>query len=46
MRIEFFGDEVERIREIDALTGEVLSETEHVSIFPATHFVTNEHTLD
>ena len=46
LRIEFFGDEVERIREIDALTGEVLAETEHVSIFPATHFVTNEHTLD
>ena len=46
LRIEFFGDEVERIREIDALTGEVLAETEHVSIFPATHFVTNAHTLD
>ena len=46
LRIEFFGDEVERIREIDALTGEVLAETEHVSIFPATHFVTNEYTLD
>ena len=46
LRIEFFGDEVERIREIDALTGEVLAETKHVSIFPATHFVTNEHTLD
>ena len=42
LRIEFFGDEIDRIREVDALTGEILGETEHVSIFPATHFVTNE----
>ena len=42
LRVEFFGDEVERIREVNALTGEVLGETEHVAIFPATHFVTND----
>ncbi len=41
LRIEFFGDEVDRIREVDALTGEVYADTEHVSIFPATHFLTD-----
>ena len=41
LRVEFFGDEIDRIREVDALTGEIISETEHVSIFPATHFVTD-----
>lgn len=40
LRIEFFGDEIERIREMDALTGEILADREHVTIFPATHFVT------
>ena len=46
LRIEFFGDEIERIREVDALTGEVTGETEHVVIFPATHFVTNEEHME
>jgi excinuclease ABC subunit B len=46
LRVEFFGDEVERIREVDALTGEIVGETEHVAIFPATHFVTNEEHLE
>lgn len=46
LRVEFFGDEIDRIREVDALTGEILSETEHVSIFPATHFVTDENHMD
>ncbi|MDT2817509.1 excinuclease ABC subunit UvrB [Vagococcus lutrae] len=41
LRIEFFGDEIERIREVDALTGEILADRKHVSIFPATHFVTD-----
>ncbi len=45
IRIEFFGDEVERIREIDSLTGEVLLEREHVVIFPASHFVTTDEKL-
>ena len=42
IRIEFFGDEIERIREVDALTGHVIAEREHVAIFPASHFVTRE----
>ncbi|MGM0213010.1 excinuclease ABC subunit UvrB [Enterococcus sp. AZ109] len=46
LRVEFFGDEIDRIREVDALTGEVMGETEHVAIFPATHFLTNEHNLE
>lgn len=40
IRVEFFGDEIERITEIDALTGTVLLEREHAAIFPASHFVT------
>lgn len=40
IRVELFGDEVERITEIDVLTGELLGEREHVAIFPASHFVT------
>lgn len=40
IRVEFFGDEIERITEIDVLTGAVLLEREHVAIFPASHFVT------
>ena len=42
VRIEFFGDEVDRIREVDALTGEIIGDREHVAIFPASHFVTGE----
>ncbi|ABS23907.1 excinuclease ABC subunit UvrB [Bacillus cytotoxicus] len=45
IRIEFFGDEIDRIREVDALTGEVLAEREHVAIFPASHFVTREEKM-
>ncbi|KZZ84902.1 MULTISPECIES: excinuclease ABC subunit UvrB [Bacillaceae] len=45
MRIEFFGDEIDRIREVDALTGEILGEREHVAIFPASHFVTREEKM-
>ena len=45
IRIEFFGDEIDRIREVDALTGEVLGEREHVAIFPASHFVTREEKM-
>jgi len=40
VRVEMFGDEIERIREIDILTGEILAEREHVLIYPATHYVT------
>ncbi len=46
IRVEFFGDEVERIMEIDVLTGEVMGEREHVAIYPATHFVTSPERLD
>ncbi|NNV06888.1 excinuclease ABC subunit UvrB [Geobacillus sp. C56-T2] len=45
IRVEFFGDEIDRIREVDALTGEVLGEREHVAIFPASHFVTREEKM-
>jgi len=40
IRVEFFGDEIERITEIDVLTGEILGERKHVSIFPASHYIT------
>lgn len=42
LRVEFFGDEVDRIREINSLTGETVSEREHVAIFPAKHFMTDD----
>ncbi|MCA1031507.1 excinuclease ABC subunit UvrB [Bacillus timonensis] len=45
IRVEFFGDEIDRIREVDALTGEILGEREHVAIFPASHFVTREEKM-
>jgi excinuclease ABC subunit B len=45
MRIEFFGDEIDRIREVDALTGEIIGERDHVAIFPASHFVTREEKM-
>lgn len=45
VRIEFFGDEIERITEIDVLTGELVGERDHVAIFPASHFVTQEETM-
>jgi excinuclease ABC subunit B len=45
VRVELFGDEIDRIREVDALTGEIIAEREHVAIFPASHFVTGEEKL-
>ncbi|KKI88490.1 excinuclease ABC subunit B [Bacillus sp. SA1-12] len=45
IRVEFFGDEIDRIREVDALTGEILGEREHVAIFPASHFVTRDEKM-
>lgn len=45
MRVELFGDEIERITEIDVLTGEIVGERDHVAIFPASHFVTHEDTM-
>jgi len=40
IRVEFFGDEVERITELDPLTGELLAERQEVNVYPATHYVT------
>lgn len=45
IRVEFFGDEIDRIREVDALTGEILGERNHIAIFPASHFVTREEKM-
>lgn len=45
VRIELFGDEIERICEIEVVTGEILGEREHIAIFPASHFVTQEETM-
>lgn len=45
VRVEMFGDEIERITEIDVLTGEILGTRDHVTIPPASHFVTHQSTL-
>jgi len=45
IRVEFFGDEIDRIREIDTLTSEIINERKHIAIFPASHFVTGEERL-
>ncbi|MDN6435430.1 excinuclease ABC subunit UvrB, partial [Lentilactobacillus parabuchneri] len=45
-RIEFFGDEIDRIREIDTLTGEVIGDRDHIAIFPATHFLTSDDVMN
>jgi len=45
LRIEFFGDDVERITELDPLTGEVLAERDRIDIYPARHFVTPREKL-
>lgn len=46
IRIEFFGDEIERIREFDVLTGNIIGERNHVSISPASHFATSRDVLE
>ncbi len=46
IRVEFFGDEVDRITEIDALTGEVLGVRKHVAIYPASHYVTTKEKME
>ena len=46
IRIELFGDEIERILEIDVLTGEVLLERNHAAVYPASHYVTGKETLE
>ena len=42
IRVEFFGDEIDRIREVDVLTGEIKNDVDHFPIYPATHFVANQ----
>lgn len=46
VRVEFFGDEIDRIREIDVVTGEIIGEREHVAIFPASHYVTRSDVME
>jgi excinuclease ABC subunit B len=46
VRVEFFGDEIERIREFDVLTGEIVGSRNHISIFPASHFATSYDKLE
>jgi excinuclease ABC subunit B len=46
VRIDFFGDEVERIMQLDPLTGEVLAEMDEIDVFPAKHFVTSQDKLE
>ncbi len=45
IRVELFGDEIERILEIDTLTGEVMGERKHIAIYPASHYVTTRENL-
>lgn len=45
-RVEFFGDEVERITEIDTLTGEIRSELSHIVVFPASHYVVSKEKME
>lgn len=46
IRVEFFGDEVDRITEIDALTGEIKAELEHMVVFPASHYVVDRDNMN
>ena len=46
VRVEFFGDEIDRITEIDLLTGEVKNELNHVAIFPASHYVVSKENME
>ena len=46
IRVEFFGDEVDRITEINTVTGEILGRRNHISIFPATHYATTEENVN
>jgi excinuclease ABC subunit B len=46
IRIEYFGDEIERILEIDSLTGKIIGERQHVFIYPASHFATTKEKLE
>ncbi|MCQ2009187.1 excinuclease ABC subunit UvrB [Sporolactobacillus sp. STSJ-5] len=45
IRVEFFGDEIERLTEMDPMTGEIVGERDHVAIYPASHFVTGQEKM-
>ena len=45
IRVELFGDEIERLVEVDALTGEVIAERKHVAVYPASHYVTTKEKM-
>ncbi len=46
IRVEFFGDEIDRITEVDVLTGEVKNELNHIAIFPASHYVVSKENME
>lgn len=46
IRVEFFGDEIDKIREFDVLTGNILADRKHISIFPASHFATSADKIE
>lgn len=46
IKVEFFGDEIERIREFDSVTGNIIGGLKHISIFPASHFATSKENLE
>ncbi|MEG1716782.1 MAG: excinuclease ABC subunit UvrB, partial [Lachnospiraceae bacterium] len=46
VRVEFFGDEIERITQVDILTGEIKSELAHIAIFPASHYVVSKESIE
>ncbi|WP_130807708.1 excinuclease ABC subunit UvrB [Senegalia massiliensis] len=46
IRVEFFGDEIDRITEVNSLTGEIIGRRNHISIFPASHFATSQDKID
>lgn len=46
IKVEFFGDEIDRIREFDVLTGNIIGGRKHISIFPASHFATSKENLE
>jgi len=45
LRVEFFGDEIERITEVNSLTGEIIGERSHIAVFPASHYATTEEKM-
>lgn len=46
IRVEFFGDEIDRITEVNALTGEIIGQRNHISIFPASHYIVGKEDID